>query len=724
MAFSTDTVVTANDMIADISAFLVGQCGWSLVDDIATGNKVFHSTGKTGDRNIYLRFQSGVKDRNQIPGVAYWQNQEHPGALYDHVNVFGSQYWNTPTHAGVNALSGKIGPWGYIWKGTNVSNAWSTAFMVDVYPGNTSSIFAHKHNGNVPNTTTEWLSNYAGVWAYGGYYAYLPHLGPIIANTGYLDSKNMNFNNIQRKVLVVDNRVMIEKQLRPVFAYDAAGVPNIFVAAGQTVTGIPTRWGKTNLQTGAFTALATPPPGAVVYGNASLCWDGGNFIYMNQSNAVGFYRYDISANTWSSMTSSTTTGNTAWTGFCLVYIPMTSDIGVAQSWTSDRIYYKTSSTTLASNILYYYNVSTNAWTSVATSDGGITVDSADGSSLAWDGKNRLYAMSGKSIKLRVFDLVAGTWSIKDNATLPSISDPYGPHIDFLDCYQNQIVVDKTNTTYWMFGDEDHIKIITKDSTGKYWFFYGGEIDSFYATNTVQPSSTISAGPNVSFAVTGSTAQFVVGQPLYIYDPVAGGKAESFTLTAKTTGSLTGTLLNSYSTSARIGVDPQTTIVYANKWNAAHVVQTSKGPGCFTNNNSSPNTFGQEMMVSLLPQDRGALSSSMIGARGHLQLMPVIAAHVPGDSPGSLQAGRTMRPELYGNNQSDVIGKYAEYNYGSTGFVENRGQLHGVFAGKKTISPDPVSEDEIVVGTDTYIVFKTENLFNSYDFDLNIIVGPK
>ena len=158
MPYSTGTVTTATGLIADLSAFLVGQLGWTLIDDISASDKVFYSTGITGDRNIYVRLRAGLKDRNVAPDIGAWQNQEHTGAQYDHVNIETMQHWDVSTHTGTNRVAGRIGPWAWAMFGNNFRDGNSSARHREWIEETRSALFLPNRAGETTGITQAWLS--------------------------------------------------------------------------------------------------------------------------------------------------------------------------------------------------------------------------------------------------------------------------------------------------------------------------------------------------------------------------------------------------------------------------------------------------------------------------------------------------------------------------------------------------------------------------------------
>jgi hypothetical protein len=98
-----------------------------------------------------------------------------------------------------------------------------------------------------------------------------------------------------------------------------------------------------------------------------------------------------------------------------------------------------------------------------------------------------------------------------------------------------------------------------------------------------------------------------------------------------------------------------------------------------------------------------------GRRGHYQLWPITVG---------------MWNSAVGRNApTNSINRFLQHN-SMTPPNEARGQLIGMYCVATQTAPNPVSEDEIRVGNDTYMVFKCANLFDSTYWNLSIAVGPK
>jgi hypothetical protein len=144
----------------------------------------------------------------------------------------------------------------------------------------------------------------------------------------------------------------------------------------------------------------------------------------------------------------------------------------------------------------------------------------------------------------------------------------------------------------------------------------------------------------------------------------------------------------------------------NGFDAVFPVHTTDGPGAFgaTNNN-----LGVNALQNLIPTIGQLTGASLPGRRGHYQLWP-ISIGMWNSVTGTGVPYNTLQRISSWNNQ--------------TAPIEARGQLIGMYCVRSASAPDPVPEDEIKVGNDTYMVFKCANLFDSTYWNLSIAVGPK
>lgn len=695
MPYATGTTSTASGLFNAINTFLVSDCGWNLHDNIATASgirNIYYSAGSSGQEHIYVGFEYGLKDYDANPGHYYWQNQEYPGAHFAHINTTVMQYWNASTNTATSEQTGRTGPWLLHLPSNNAT----TTLSLSLYYG------SHRNNSLYP---TSWTDSHATAY-HTTQYGDVVSFGPLryLYGTAQDGTETLRRYDFQYDV-VTSLATGLGNGYRVLGATKADGSPCLYLIR---VTGtIASPWRRRNLDGSTDTPLANPPAGgSTSYDKACMVWDGKNYIYMSgDEDLTTFYRYDISADSWSTMTALPAAPGTNNSGAYFAYIPKDSSVGIANSWTSDRIYFKR---TTAVNT-YYYTVNTNTW-SASIGTGSTYAGGSGGyaaSSLIWNGRDYIYGASNgyAGNYFRSLNLTSEVWTAIDN--LPTAGGYYGGSLLVPDELQNQITIDTNGTTYWLFGDLDHLVCVTKDSDNIYRCSYVGIIDSFYSTQRVTTTALASAGTNVSISVSGVFDQLQLNQPLYIYSPSDGGYAESFNYSSSGVNTIVaGQLTHSYSAGSVIGVDPQPVVLLCNNYDAVFLLHGPDSPGVWTN---TDNTWGMNLMQNLIPTTLPLLNSSLPGVRGHYQLWPITVGMF------NSTVGGTMTPV-------NALNRFLQWD-SQTPPNEARGQLIGMYCVPTKTAPSPVSEDEIQIGNNTFKVFKCDNLFNSNYWNVSIAVGP-
>lgn len=684
MPYTTGVTATASGLLTAINSFLVSQCNWNLHDTVATGDNVYFSTGSSGMERIYARLRTGIKDYNSSPDNHYWQNQEYPGARFQHINVSTMQHWDASSNTATAEQTGRIGPWLFHYPSSGSDSAFNSVYYAP-----------HKDGVSFP----AWQDSHQAFYTHYAFGSSSMHHG---GTRHVWQTSNSGGEPLRRFDLVYRNQVdlaSLGNNFKPCPGVKPDGTPCIYLIRTQTALTNP--WRRRNIDGTGDTALANPPAGGgIAYDNASIVWDGKDYIYINQGEgSTGFYRYTISTDTWSTMATMPAASGTDHTGQCLAYIPKNSSVGVANGWANDRIYYKRAT---AVNT-YYYDVGTNTW-SASIGTGSTYSMSGGGSSITWNGGTYIYGTAGNVSTFRALNLGTNVWTAIDSlVTFGS----YGDRLIIPDTLHNQITVDTNGSTYWLFGDVDRLIVITKDSVNIYRCYYVGIFDSYYPTQRVTTTGNVSAGTSVNITVSGQFDQFQLGQPLYIVDPSLNGKAQRFTYSSSGVNTIVaGSLNQTYTAGSIIGVDPQPVVMLANEWDAVFPLHTSDGPGAY---NATNNNLSMSAMQNLIPTINQLAQSSLPGRRGHYQLWP-ISIGMWTSATGTNVPYNTLQRISAWNSQIAPI--------------EARGQLIGMYCIKSASAPDPVSEDEIRVGNDTYMVFKCANLFDSTYWNLNIAVGPK
>jgi hypothetical protein len=595
------------------------------------------------------------------------------------------QHWNAGTNTATAEQTGRIGPWLFFLPGSVSTDPTTT---------DTAYFAPHKYGNSFP-VWTDAQTNFYVFGSRGCSALYMGH------NRFIYGTADLSSQSLVRSDWIYGNVDILVSSIggndRPCAGVKPDGTPCIYLVPTDAAKTSP--WRRIDLDGTNNTALANPPAGgSTFYDMAGICWDGKDSIYMFQDeDLTGFYRYTISTDTWTTLAVLPGNSTAAACDNYITYIPKTSAVGIANSWTSDRIYYKRGTTVNT----YYYTVNSDTWSaSIGT---GSTF--ATGSNPVWAGGNYIYAQGAfNAATFRALNLNTDVWSAID--TLPTTST-YASKTIITDSLQNQITVDTAGTTYWLFGDLDKFIAVTKDSSSIYRCFYAGILDSYYSTQRVTTTASASAGTNVSISVSGLFDQFELNQPLYIVDPSSGGKAQRFTYSSSGVNTIVaGSLNQTYTTGSVIGVDPQPVIMLCNNFDAVFPVHGTDGPGAYQATN---NSHDFNVLQNLIPTSNSLVDATLPSRRGHYQLWPI--------SVGMWTSQENVQ------SKTNSLQRMTGWN-GNTSPLEARGQLSGMYCVKSATGPNPVSEDEIRIGTDTYIVFKCANLFDSTYWNLSLAIGPK
>lgn len=148
--------------------------------------------------------------------------------------------------------------------------------------------------------------------------------------------------------------------------------------------------------------------------------------------------------------------------------------------------------------------------------------------------------------------------------------------------------DSASFLYWLYGDLDHISVVTK-ITATYYLHYSGIIKRYWSGAVAVTQAAVSAGSNVVVQVNNASL-FAVGSSYIMKDDA---NIERVQVTARDTGATpntitVATLAAAYATGAKVGEDPQPVIIgrkdmpgnfYAlNRWNG-YSSATGQTGGC-------------------------------------------------------------------------------------------------------------------------------------------------
>lgn len=299
------------------------------------------------------------------------------------------------------------------------------------------------------------------------------------------------------------------------------------------------------------------------------------YIFRGSNTTPAFARYDVTADTWLSLT--TTNVPTLFSGTQMI---LTTRQQTGRS--KHRLYLIPGN---GSSALRYLNVEDNgdildaSWTSVSSTP--FAQANNNTSLFEWDGYDRILynpAENGSTGKeLYRYSIGLDTWTLVNSNFFPNaINDVADMHLH--SAYQSRVKADyyKLNQRYWFFGDKDRFIVVTKDFNGFYTYCYAGAIESYYSNVTKATTTTsISAGLNVVIPVTNTTL-FSIGEKIQIQGSSTDIftntgldakvrkfiKTEHITIEAITPGvSITAFVLNNtYSSGARLAQDIQNTVV--------------------------------------------------------------------------------------------------------------------------------------------------------------------
>ncbi len=123
--------------------------------------------------------------------------------------------------------------------------------------------------------------------------------------------------------------------------------------------------------------------------------------------------------------------------------------------------------------------------------------------------------------------------------------------------------DSASFLYWLYGDRDHVFVVTK-IVATYYAHYSGIIKRFWSAQTAISQAAVTAGSNVVVSV--DDASLLTVNKSYIIKDDAN--IERVLVTARDTGSTPNTvtisaLVSGYATGAKIGEDPQPVIIGKN-----------------------------------------------------------------------------------------------------------------------------------------------------------------
>lgn len=539
MAYTTGTVSTLNDLYDAIVAFIENN-GWVSVENITTRDEIWKSTGTDGKKSLVYRLTASSEAA--YPVLA----PQRPEKFFPSIIVRGYQRWAS----GVGYREfGQVGPryiYGDAGSGYTSDAYWQFAGdpQIDSVPvsGEQQVLWTSKYDGS-PNDGT--LTNAAQLFYDGVRHTVAHHrVNGATTPVKVCDLFLGQFSNYDGAVAsnhYVNGPVIVQNA--------TTGNTEVYHLAN-TATQAQQFW-KADLDGRGMTSLAGPwatsPDGAV------LVWNGADYIYALRGNGSGdFSRYTISTDTWSAMTA---IGANRAANFDLnpcnaVYVP-NSVTGIGQ----DVIYVPilNSGTTI-----YRYDVTDNAWRSTGGTGAltcPFTITARTG--IQWDGRKHLYVWDANTATTYyTSDLTSAPGTFTQNVTIGADQTTASWSGQALqNGYAGVLRGSNTVTyTYWLFGDEDSISLVTKVGTKYFWTTFGA-YHSRYRSGTMLTTNSETAGSHVTVEVD-TSAQYAAGERVFIYDPGAAVSEWTFIVDVPdATSVVLGSLANNYGAGSIIGVDP-------------------------------------------------------------------------------------------------------------------------------------------------------------------------
>jgi hypothetical protein len=298
-------------------------------------------------------------------------------------------------------------------------------------------------------------------------------------------------------------------------------------------------------------------PGSAAPNQGYLTWDGGDFIYAMPTTAnSAFYKYQISTDSWTSLTATPVVksgfATAANLGFShTVYLPAS-----VTGFSEDVIYTWLVST---STTIYRYNVTSNTWGPSITMP--FTPDA--NTFMVWDKAKYMYAM-GPNRPSPFNQWYRSDVTVNPNAWTnlgilqQAIFTPMGGAL------VNHIVSkvqgsDLIPGAYFITGDADYISVVTRVGadpvTAKYYWMHFGRYTPAYRTTVRTLTAPAVPGLRATLNVD-SSAGYVQGESFTLWDPVTG-TSERVTIYDVPTGSSYRVvqLLGAFGTGTRLGTDP-------------------------------------------------------------------------------------------------------------------------------------------------------------------------
>jgi hypothetical protein len=670
------------DNVYDAFSTFMGLAGWTTAETVATRDKIFTSGGTDGMVNMVFRISASTAASNPfIP--AYDVHKAFPWIL-----VRGYNAWTVGAPGTGTRAYDKVGPWAFA--GTTLSGGTSTA--------DTSRI--HRYNGTFPLTSspdsaylgrTRRLktadSFETGHMLFDGRRKIIGPNTSALVQGGSTGNTQVSWSDIAHGESNFGSGGLPPGNLLTLggawaLVHDAVNDKDL-VFVTNTGTTLANQWLRYDIEANTWSTMAAPTWTASGTTAACAVWDGADTIYVHHGNGTTeFAKYSISGNSWTNLTASPVARSSAFapsssgSNTNMVYLPN----GTVNGVTEDVIYMPLAST---GTVIYRYDVTANAWRSTSGT-GALTSQQTISSSftLLWD-------RSDNKLIHHVGGTAPGQWFMSSPAVDPNVWTTVGSVQSAIRAYNGSVIVNhipckvrshaSQTTNYWFLGDADAVTAVVKINTATphyYWMTFG-RFSGSNRTDIMTATAPINPGGRVTVTVD-DTSKYAAGEPILLWNPTNGNieRALIFDITGATT--FRANIAGTYPTGTRIGIDPTQWFAGGNGF-----ALCPTDPMGFGNDNESA-----QYVLEPLPDARATKRSSP-GAGGLYQPVPI---------------------SLF--NDDETTAKY-----------QTRGFIKNTFALSTGPYPALQSEEIVIINSKQYIFFEDTET-KRYNVDTRgVLIGP-
>jgi hypothetical protein len=565
MAYATGSASGLADLLSKLKTFLSAN-GWTSLDEISATDHVYYSAGEDGETPIYVR----VSDANAaglLDGHLGYGISEHDWFATGKVATRGVlslrayQCWDSATHTGDVEQNGRLGR--YLWwnRGNRYPYLGCLRGVSKTDPDGDGAIDVNYENGlfgvGYKSVTMGTAPANAVARFLNLRHAMFPsvklfHDSTIAATSG---RTHAFFHNLMNR----ENYIPTQTPTRTYGNYVLAMVGEEMYAYFFS-TAAPyfsrTLISSAKIADASFETKATPSWGAPVIGTRLAVWDGDDTIYAARGGAgsyASFAKYSISADSWTNLANLPAGFSYAYAGSQFIYIPA-SDSGHAE----DRIYMLGwSSTTTDSRIYYVNGASANTWSGSSVAN----LQQHNASVVAYlNGEAYGVAFRDGSDVYQGMDFAAHSYT----GTLQTT--PY-TLTNVATYFVNRYVCDlhvSDSCTYYFICNKDHFKIAVKHSSNNRWYFtYGGKIDSYSKASKAIVNATSSTGANVAVSVDRDLGA-EAGDVLVLLDPLSDYQLSASVISSTTSSVTLDTVSEAVPSGTLIGEDPIPVGIYSSQ----------------------------------------------------------------------------------------------------------------------------------------------------------------